>query len=93
MAERILGPFQDGHVLGRGRETYLLPAPGSYGITVSIPDLKAVTWILKWSFRSTPIVSHGTVENEWVAGNVVGCTLIGVTAGTTLRVDAVAIGV
>lgn len=85
--------FKEGYILGKGTATYILPSSGNYGITVRVPDLKTVTWILNWEFHSDPVCSHGTVENEWIYGNVVGCTLIGVAAGTTLRVEAVAIGV
>lgn len=92
MSERRVG-FRDGFVLGKGNETYIIPAIGNYGITVAIPQLRSVTWILKWSFFSNPVCSHGTVENEWIQGNVVGCTLIGVSSGTTLDVEVVALGV
>lgn len=88
---RFIG-FREGYILGRGFDTYVLPSAGSYAVTVAIPDLKQVAWILKWGFHTNPVCSHGTVENEGITGNVVGCTLVGVAAGTTLNVEVVAVG-
>jgi len=90
MSETFIHPR--GWLMGRGTQTLIAPSSGNYGVTVIVPDLKLIAWVLEWSFHSVPIVSHGTVENEKISGNVVGCTLLGVGGGTTLTVEVKAVG-
>lgn len=91
MSESVAS-FRGGWVLGRGTTTMIVPSSGNYGVLISVPSLRLISWVLEWTFESMPIVSHGTVENVRVSGNVVGCTILGVGGGTTLTAEVVVFG-
>jgi len=82
----------DGRIIASGQTTVVLAAAGNYAFIIRIPDFKMIEEVITYKFHSDPTVDPGTPVNEKVVGNVVGVTLIGVGAGTTLTVKAIAIG-
>lgn len=83
---------RDGRTLAAGQTTYVLAVAGNYAVQVTISEHRITERVLEWNLRTTPICDPGTPTNVMITNNVVGCTLIGVGAGTTLTVEAVASG-
>jgi len=77
-----------GGMLFSGDETRIFPSAGDYAINVTITSPWApgtINHILDIHFVNvSPVVDPGTPVNPVITGNVVGFTLVGVGAGTTL---------
>ena len=76
-----------GGMLFSGDETIICAAGGDYAINVTVSTPWAPTVInhlLDIHFFAEPTVDPGTPVNPSIAGNIVGFTIVGVGAGTTL---------
>jgi len=82
----------DGRTIASGSSTYVLGAAGNYAVVVTLPELRTIEAVLEWRLSTDPLTDPGTPTNEVITNNVVGCTLMGVGAGTTLRVEVKALG-
>lgn len=80
----VIGQFKDGSLVARGVTTDILPTGGNYAITVTVPDLREVEFVVGILFVTDPITSPGIATNRKITGNVVGFTLLNVGTGTTL---------
>lgn len=89
----FLVSLKDGRVLATNSTTSVFSEAGDYPITITVPDLKQVEYVLQYKFTTDPTVDPGTPVNERIVGNVVGVTLVGVGAGTTLTAEVVVIGI
>ena len=91
----VIGILQDGKIIayGKNREVYASPGQGiAIAFLVSIPDLRKVDYVIHIQFDTDPVCDPGTAVNKSIRGNVVGMTIIGLAAGTTLDVTVVAVG-
>lgn len=88
----IVATLLDGRTIAYGTATFLVTAAGNYAITVTIARHRDTERVLEYKLTATPICDPGTPTNEVITGNVVGCTLMGVGAGTTLIVEVTASG-
>jgi len=93
MEKPFLSVLRDGRVVAQGSTTLILPSAGTYSVVVRIPDLRLISWVLRYRFSTNPVCDPGSPVNEKITGNVVGFTLAGVGAATTLTVDVLAVGV
>lgn len=57
---------------------------GDKNITVPVAGITTINYILHIRFHTNPTVDSGNPINELITGNVVGLTLLGLGAGTTL---------
>lgn len=76
-----------GGMLFNGDQQLICAAGGDYAINVTISTPWAPTVInhvLEIHFFAQPVVDPGTPVNPQITANVVGFTLVGVGAGTTL---------
>jgi len=80
-------------VIVQGSTTIYPTGAGNYAVNVRFPDLKHVERVLELQFTTAPICDPGSPVNKVYSGNIVGFTLVGVATGTTLTVNAVAVGV
>jgi len=83
---------RDGRTIAAGTSVYVLPSAGNYAITVTISEHRETERVLEWNLSTNPICDPGSPLNVRISHNIVGCTLIGVGAGTTLTVEAIASG-
>jgi len=89
----IVTVLPDGKVVARGSSTVTVPlGGGDQPVTITFSELKNVEQVLQYNFHTNPIVDPGTPVNEKIEKNVVGVTLAGVAAGTTLTVEALVVG-
>jgi hypothetical protein len=65
---------------------------GNYAIVVTINAHRLTEKMIQYNPTTSPTTDPGTPTNCVITGNVVGFTLIGVGAGTTLNAEVVAIG-
>lgn len=92
MAGYFVSLLVDGRVIACGSTTIIVPSAGNYALTIRIPDLQEIAKVLTISRHTDPTCDPGTPVNEKISGNVVGFTMVGVGAGTTLTVEAIAVG-
>lgn len=85
-------PAVDGRTIASATRTYVLPSAGNYAITVTIAEHRTTERVLEWNLQTNPLCDPGSPTNTRITRNVVGCTLVGVGAGTTLTVEAITIG-
>ena len=57
---------------------------GDKNILVTVSGITTINYILHVRFHTDPAVDSGNPINEWIEGNVVGITLLGLGGGTTL---------
>ena len=89
---RFLVKLKDGRVLATGKTTTVLPSAGNVAITITVPDLKYIEYVVQYRRTTNPTTDPGTPVNEKIDGNVVGLTVLGVGAGTTLTYEAMVVG-
>lgn len=89
----IVATLRDGRVIAYGAYTQVVPA-GASNIVVRVPDLKYVEYVLQVQHDTDPDteLSSGSGQDKKITGNLVGLTLFGVAAGTTLTSKIIAIG-
>ena len=88
----VVAITQDGKVIAKARSWQVL-ASGTSNITCAIPDLRYVETVLNVEFYSSPDTNvAGGYMDKKITGNVVGMTIYGLTAGTTLSWEIVAVG-
>lgn len=84
-----------GGMLFSGDETIICAAGGDYAVNVTITSPWApsvINHLVEIHFFAEPTVDPGTPVNPVITGNVVGFTLVGVGAGTTLTARAKVMG-
>lgn len=85
-------PAVDGQTIASGTSVYVFPAAGNYAIVVTIAEHRRTNRVFEWNLHTNPLCDPGSPTNVRISHNVVGCTLIGVGSGTTLTVEAIAVG-
>jgi len=90
--ENIVATLLDGRTIARGTSTYVFATAGNYAITVTINEHRITEKMIEYLPTTNPTTDPGTPTNVVITGNVVGFTLIGVGAGTTLTAEVVAVG-
>jgi len=89
----VLGITKEGMVIARGRTVEVATGGGNWAVNVRVPDLKEVLAVLHIQWESNPATYvTGIYGKKKITGNVVGMTLQGPAAGTTLTTEVVAIG-
>lgn len=88
---RIVGIWQDGRVVALGRFTAVVAAQTT-PFVVRIPDLKYIETILNVQFETNPDTCVYEAIDKKTFGNLVGMTICGIAAGTTLTAEVVAVG-
>jgi hypothetical protein len=88
----LVSILPDGRVIAKDSTTLVVASSGNYAITVTISDLKTVEEVLQHKPSTDPLCDPGTPVNEKITGNVVGFTMVGVGAGTTLTIEVTAVG-
>lgn len=83
--------LRDGRILAWSRRIVGVVAPGNIATLIRFPDLKYVEYVLQVEVDAVPCVDVSLPIGKKITGNVVGMTLR-TGAGTTLTVDAIAIG-
>lgn len=88
----IVATLKDGRVIAFGSDTRVV-APGNVNINVVVPDLRQIEYVLEVQFSTNPdtYIESGFADKK-ITGNVVGLTVYGVHAGTTLTTEVIAIG-
>jgi len=79
-------------VYGSGSSTHIFGSSGDYAVTVTIAGFTNIVRVLGWNISTNPPCDPGSPINMVVTKNVVGCTLVGVGAGTTLTIQMQAVG-
>ena len=67
-----------------GTDTTIVATAGDYVITVTIVGVTTINHIMDIQFDTSPDVDPGTPIGPVISGTVVGFTLVGVGAGTTI---------
>jgi len=88
----VVGILKDGRIIAKAWRSAVVAA-GNVNFVVRIPDLKYIDAVLNVEFYSDPdtYIESGYMDKK-ISGNVVGMTIYGVHAGTTLTVEVVAVG-
>jgi hypothetical protein len=88
----ILATLFDGRTVASGSSTFVLPTAGNYAVTVTISEHRNTERMLQYRPRTDPDTDPGVPTDDVIVRNVVGFTLMGVGAGTTLTVEVIATG-
>ena len=88
----IVSTLYDGRTIAYATGTFVVAAAGNYAITVTIARHRDTERVLEYKLSTSPITDPGTPTNEVITGNVVGVTLMGVGAGTTITVEVTVSG-
>lgn len=89
--------LRDGRVIARGYAEFNVPAnlvAAQCNAVVRVADLRMVEYVLQVEFYTRPfcnILMHAPM-NKKISGNVVGMSIYGVLAATTLGIEVIAIG-
>ncbi|GAH49146.1 unnamed protein product [marine sediment metagenome] len=89
---RIVATLYDGRTIAKGVTTQAVLAGATY-VTVTIPNLNFIEEILNVQVHTDPSCSISGFGNKNISGKVVGITIAGVDAGTTLTLEIIAVGV
>lgn len=90
---RIVATLSDGRTIAKGVTTQVV-ALGSTYVTVTVPNLNFIEEIIHVQVYTDPSVDiEKGFGNKNIEGNIVGITIAGVSAGTTLITEIIAIGV
>lgn len=90
---QVAGILWDRRVIAKSKAWYVVDSQSSIGINITLPDLKYIQTVLNIEFYTDPDAwVYYTYRDKKIHGNVVGFTLYAVSQGTTLTVEAVAIG-
>ena len=88
----VVGILKDGRVIAKAWRSAVVAA-GDVNFVVRIPDLKYIDAVLNIEFYTDPATYiESGYANKKISGNVVGMTIYGVAAGTTLTAEVVAVG-
>lgn len=89
----VVSTLFDKRVIAQGYAEYVVDRTGDVAVAVRVPDLRMVEYVLNVQFHTNPstYVESG-YANKKIVGNVVGMTVYGVAAATTLGVEVIAIG-
>jgi hypothetical protein len=87
----VIGITKDGKVIAKAWRSEVISS-GTNAIVVRVPDLKYIDCVLNVEFSSDPDTYLTHYMDKKITGNVVGMTVYGVAAGTTLTTEVVAIG-
>jgi len=91
--DRIVGTLLDGRTIAKGVTTQVVAMGATY-VTVTIPNLNFIEEILHVQVHTDPACDiESNFGNKNITGNVVGVTIAGVGAGTTLTTEIIALGV
>jgi len=92
----IVGTLVDGRTIAKASNTVVVPIGGGHiSMTITFSELRQIDAVLQIQVDATdpPVLIEGEVgTHKNIVGNVVGFTIFGVSAGTTLTASAVAIG-
>jgi len=89
----ILAITKDRKVIASASVTQTVPIPGgNIPVLVRVADLRSVEYVVQYKFDTDPLVDIGSPVNEKIEANVVGLTLAGVAAGTTLTTTITCLG-
>ena len=89
----IVAHLRDGRVMAMGRYSEVLSS-GTNNVVIRIPDLKYIEYVIQVEFYSDPDTKfddHAFMDKK-ITGNLVGMTLYGLNAATTLTVEVIAVG-
>jgi len=88
----VVGILKDGKVIAKATRSAVVSA-GNVNFVIRVPDLKYIDTVLNVEFYTDPdtYIESGYADKK-ISGNVVGMTIYGVHAGTTLTVEVVAVG-
>jgi hypothetical protein len=81
-----------GRRLAAGTTTTVYDSGGDKEIVVTVSGLTNIEYTIRYKFTTDPAVDSGKPINEVITGNVVGFTLVGLGAGTTLTTEVLATG-
>jgi len=89
----VVAELKDGRVMAKATYAQVLAAQTN-NIVVRVPDLREIETIIQVEFYTNPDTSFTSFAymDKKITGNVVGMTLYGLAAGTTLTTEVVAIG-
>jgi len=88
----VVAVLKDGRIVAYSQSSAtVLSATTATGINITFPDLKQVEYVLQVQLNVDPYVDMRPIMNKKITGNVVGMTVYA-GAGTTLTIDAIAIG-
>ena len=88
----IIATLKDGRVIAYASKTQVVSAGTNVAITVPVPDLRNVEYVLEVNFKTDPDTTVYGPHDKKITGNVVGLTIAEVAAGTTLTTEIIAIG-
>jgi len=88
---RIVATLLDGRTVAKGVTTELIYALAY--VTVTIPNLNFIEEIINIQWHTDPPIDCVDLGNKDISGNVVGITVSGTADGTTITLEAIAIGV
>ena len=92
----VVGTLVDGRTLSKASNTITVPiGGGNISMTITFPELRHIDAVLQIQVDATdpPVNIEGAVgTHKNIVGNVVGFTIFGVSAGTTLTASGVAVG-
>jgi len=94
----IVAILQDGRVIAMGKNSVHMTGTGSSNtavLNVRVPDLREIEYILNVEYYLDPatfFVDDADPVNKVITGNVVGFTIYGNTAATTVTAEVIAIG-
>jgi len=88
----VVATLRDGRIVAKATRSAVVAA-GDVNFVIRVPDLKYIETVLNVEFYSDPdtYIESGYMDKK-ISGNVVGMTIYGVAAGTTLTAEVVAIG-
>jgi hypothetical protein len=87
----VLAVTKDGKAIAKAWRSQVLGS-GTNPIVVRVPDLKYIDAVLEVEFSADPDTYLTHEMGRKITGNVVGMTIYGLAAGTTLTTTIVAIG-
>ena len=92
----IIATLKDGHTIAKASNTVVVPiGGGNVSMSITFSELRRIDAVLQVQVDATdpPVNIEGEVgTHKSISNNVVGFTIFGVSAGTTLTASAVAIG-
>lgn len=91
--DRIVATLFDGRTVAKGVTTQVVAVGATY-VTVTIPNLNFIEEVLHVEVHTNPACAvEEWYGNKNITGNIVGITIAGVGAGTTLITEIIAVGV
>lgn len=89
----VVATLRDGRVIAYAVSTaqVIPPAGGIIHVQITFPDLKLVEYVLEMELNLDPLVDVQMSDKD-ISGNVVGVTVYAPDTGSTVVIDALAIG-